>query len=185
MVGALAHGVARAEVLVRRAGIRDRELARAADQLAGNQERQQLLAEALQGNIAADQVVLVAAIRVAQGVRVVLQQVDLAADGLLGAVGQLVKQQVARAVVGDQLVQAIAFCSSELRVRADVQVEARGALGVDIRAAVLFHHGGEELAGNLVGTEAPGGILHVGDSILGFQAHDAAADGGHWPPFCT
>ena len=96
-------------------------LARAADQLAGDQERQQHVGDP--GELAGphDQVVLVAAVRVARRVGVVLEQVDVAADALVGQPLLGVDQQVfehplARAVVGDQLDQAVALGGGVLGV---------------------------------------------------------------------
>ncbi len=78
------------------------------DQLAGDQERQQHIGDPGELTGPHDQVVLVAAVGVARRVGVVLEQVDVAADALVGQALLGVDQQVfehplAGAVVGDQL----------------------------------------------------------------------------------
>ena len=68
---------------VHRAAGRLQHLARAGVDLAGDEERDQHVGELGEVAVALDEVVLVAAVGVAGGVGVVLEQVDLAADALL------------------------------------------------------------------------------------------------------
>src|SRR5690606_22012798 len=58
-------------------------LAGAADQLPGDQERDQNVGQSAELTVPAHEVVLVAAVRVAGGVGVVLEQVDIAGDALV------------------------------------------------------------------------------------------------------
>ena len=75
VLGALAHAVHRAP-----RGLQ--HLPRAGVDLAGDEERDEHVGELGEVALALDEVVLVAAVRVARGVGVVLEQVDLAADAL-------------------------------------------------------------------------------------------------------
>ena len=131
-------------------------LARAADQLARDQERQQHVGDP--GELARphDEVVLVAAVGVARRVGVVLEQVDVAADALVGEALLGVDQQVlqhalAGAVVGDQLDEAVALGGRVLGVRPHVEVEPRAVAEEDVGAAAPRHHPPEQVAGNFVG----------------------------------
>ena len=76
VLGALAHAVHRAAC-----GLQ--HLARTGVDLAGDEERDQHVGELREVAVALDEVVLVTAVRVARGVGVVLEQVDLAADAFL------------------------------------------------------------------------------------------------------
>src|SRR3954454_3492212 len=73
---ALAHGV-------RRTPGRLRDLARPHHNLPGHQERDEDVRETVELARAADQVVFVAAVGVAGGIGVVLEQIDLAGDALV------------------------------------------------------------------------------------------------------
>ena len=123
VLGALATG------RTSRAFGRLQHLARAADQLAGDQERQQHVGDP--GELAGphDQVVLVAAVRVARRVGVVLEQIDVAADALvgqplLGVDQQVLEHPLAGAVVGDQLREVVALGGGVLGVAAHVEIVA-------------------------------------------------------------
>jgi hypothetical protein len=103
-LGQAVHGAAR--------GLQN--LAGAADQLAGDQERQEHVGDP--GELAGpgDTEVLVATVGVAGRVGVVLEQEDVAADALVGQPALGVDQQVledplARLVVRDQLNQVVAL----------------------------------------------------------------------------
>jgi hypothetical protein len=103
-------------------------LARAADELAGDEEGQQDVRDPGELPGPGDQVVLVAAVGVARGVGVVLEQVDVAADALvdqppLGVDQEVFEDPLAGLVVGDELVQRVALRRGVLGVAADVQVE--------------------------------------------------------------
>ena len=83
-------------------------LAGAADDLPGDQERDQDVGEPAELAVPADQVVLVAAVGVAGGVGVVLEQVDVAGDALLaqpplGVDQQALEDPLPRLVVRDQV----------------------------------------------------------------------------------
>src|SRR6202043_3227884 len=152
-------------------------LARATDQLAGDQERQQHVGDPGELASADDQVVLVATVRVARRVCVVLEQVDVAADALVGEPLLGVDQQVfenplARAVVGDQLNQAVALRGGVLGVAADIEVQARAITQEDVRAAAPRHHTAEQVARDLVRTEPAVAVERAGDTEFGLDSHD-------------
>ena len=121
-----------------------------------------------------DEVVLVAAVGVARGVGVVLEQEDVAADALVGQAALGVEQQVledplARLVVGDQLGERVALRGGVLRVRADVEVEARAVAQEDVGRPPPRHDPAEQVAGHLVGREAPLAVEGAGDTELGLD----------------
>ena len=104
-------------------------LAGPADQLPGDQERDQHVGQPGELAVPAHQVVLVAAVGVAGRVGVVLEQVDVAGDALfvqapLGVGEQPLQDPLAGLVVDDQLAHGVALGGGVLRVRADVQVQA-------------------------------------------------------------
>ncbi len=154
-------------------------LARAADELAGDQERQQHIGDP--GELAGphDQIVLVAAVRVARRVGVVLEQIDVAADALvgqplLGVDQQVLEHPLACAVVGDQLDQAVALGGRVLGVATDVEVQPRAVAQEDIGAAAPRHHPAEQIAGDLVGTQPAMAVKGAGHTEFGLDAHDSS-----------
>ena len=153
-------------------------LAGAADQLAGDQEGQQHVGDP--GELAGphDEVVLVAAVGVARRVGVVLEQVDVAADALIGQPLLGVDQQVfehplARAVMGDQLDQAVAFGSRIFGMATDVQVQPCAVAQENVGAAAPRDHPSKQVAGYFVGRQTAMTVKSAGDTEFGFDAHDS------------
>src|SRR6185503_466867 len=104
-------------------------LAGADDDLAADQERDEDVGQPAELAVPADQVVLVAAVAVAGGVGVVLEQVDVAGDALLGEAlfgvdQQALEDALAGLVVDDELGEVVALGGGVLGVAADVEVEA-------------------------------------------------------------
>ncbi len=124
-----------------RGGLRSlQHLAGAADELAGDQEGQQHVGDPGEFTGPHDQVVLVAAVGVARRVGVVLEQVDVAADAfigqpLLGVDQQVFEHPLTRAVMGDQLHQAVALSGGVFGMATDVEVQARAVAQENIGAA--------------------------------------------------
>ena len=121
VVSTLAHHKPSLKVLVWCALRGNGDLARTTHQLPGNQERQQLLTQRLERHLPADEVIFVASIGIAQGVCVVLEQVDLPADSpfrqpRLRVHSHLMQGGFARTVISDELVQRIAFRRGDFRV---------------------------------------------------------------------
>ena len=171
MLGALAQA--------ERSGLgRLQHLARAADQLAGDQERQQHIGDPGELTGPHDQIVLVAAVRVARRVGVVLEQVDVAADALvgqplLGVDQQILQDPLAGAVVGDQLHQAVALGGRVLRVASDIEVQPRAVAQEDVGAAAPRHHPAKEIAGDFVGAQSAMAVKGAGHTEFGLDAHDS------------
>jgi hypothetical protein len=107
----------------------------------------------------AGEVVLVAAVGVARRVGVVLEQVDVAADALLGetllgAGQQALEDALAGLVVNDELVDRVALGRRVLGVRADVEVQTGTVGEEDVGAAPPGDDPAEEVAGDLVGAQS-------------------------------
>ncbi len=152
-------------------------LARPADQLPGDQERHQHVGDLGEVADPGDQVVLVAAVGVAVAVGVVLEQVDVTADAfarqpLLGVDDQVLEDAFAGPVMVDQLHQVVALGGGVLRVRSDVEVDARSVAQEDIAAPAPGHHAAEEIARDFVGGEPPGAARRARDPVLGLQPVD-------------
>ena len=119
-----------------------------------------------------------AAVGVARRVGVVLEQVDVAADALVGQPLLGVDQQVfqhplARAVVGDQLHQAVAFGGGVLGMAADVEVQPGAVAQENVGAAAPGHHPPKQVAGHFVGRQPPVTVECAGDTEFGLDAHDS------------
>ena len=110
--------------------------------LAGHQERHELLNQVVELQLAADQVVLVAAVGVARRVHVVLEQVQFTVEGaalgtreqaLAGGTRQIGEEQLTSAFLCEQLVNAAAFGGGVLGVRTHIKVEPTAVGQEDVR----------------------------------------------------
>lgn len=170
VLGALGEAVHRAA-----RGLQD--LARAADELAGDEEGQQHVGDPGELPGPGHQVVLVAAVGVARGVGVVLEQEDVAADALVGepALGvheEVLEDPLACFVVRDELGQVVALGRRVFRVRAHVEVEP-GAVGQEhVGRASPRDDPPEEVARDLVGREPALAVKGARDPELGLDAKD-------------
>jgi len=120
----------------------------------------------------------VAAVGVARRVGVVLEQVDIAADTLvgqplLGIDEQVFEHSLAGAVVGDQLCQAVAFGGGVFGVAAHIEVQPGAVAEENVRAAAPGNHAPEQVAGYFVGRQASVSVEGAGDTEFGFNAHDS------------
>ena len=172
MLGPLAHAVHRA------AG-RLQHLPRARVDLAGHEERDEHVGELGEVAVALDEVVLVAAVGVAGGVGVVLEQVDLAADALLaepllGAADQALEVALPRLVVDDEILDRVALGRGVLGVAADVEVEAGAVLEEHVARAAPRHDAAEQVAGDLVGAQPALAAQRAGDAVLVLEPEDAS-----------
>src|SRR6185436_11585343 len=130
------------------------DLAGAAGDLAADQERDQDVGKLLELPGAADEVVLVTAIGVARRVGVVLEDVDLAGDALVGypllGVGdKALDDALAGLVVGDQLPDVVALGSGVLGVAAHVEIEPGAVREKDVGRTAPGHDLAEEVARHL------------------------------------
>ena len=175
VLGALADGVGRA---ARRLG----DLAGAHHDLPGHQERDQHVRQPAELPRPADQVVLVAAVGVAGGVGVVLEQVDLAGDALvvqplLGVEQQPLEHPLPRLVVGDQLGDVVALRRGVLGVAADVEVEPGAVAQEDVARPAPADDLAEQVAGDLVGTQPALPLERARDAVLVLDAEDPPVHG--------
>ncbi len=157
-------------------------LARAAEDLAADEEGDQHVGQTLELAVARHQVVLVAAVRVACRVGVVLEQEDLAGDALLVEAGlgrgqQALEDALTGLVVGDQLQHRVALRGGVLGVGADVQVQAGAVLEEDVGRPAPRHHPPEQIASDLVGGQPALSPERTGDPVLVFEAKDAPVHG--------
>ena len=162
-------------------------LAGAADQLPGDQERDQHVGQPGELAVPADQVVLVAAVGVAGRVGVVLEQVDVAGDALfvqppLGVDEQALQDPLAGLVVDDQLAHGVALGRGVLRVRADVQVQPGAVAQEDVAGAPPGHDAAEEVAGDLVRGQATLTAERAGDAVFVFESEDPPVHDDHLMP---
>ncbi len=154
-------------------------LARPREDLPGDEERDQALGQALEGHVAADQVVLVTAVGVARGVGVVLEEEDVAGDPvlakpLLRLVQEILDDALARLVVDDEVGDVIALRSRVLGMEARVEIEPRPVLEEDIGVARPGNDLLEQVARDVVGRETPLAVERARQAVLVLQAEDAA-----------
>jgi hypothetical protein len=102
-----------------------------------------------------DQVVLVAAVRVAGGVGVVLEQVDLTGDALvvqalLRVDEQALQDPLAGTVVHHHVGHRVTLGRGVLRVRSDVQIETGAVAEEDVARPAPGDDPAEQVAGDLV-----------------------------------
>ena len=164
-------------------------LARAADELAGDEEGQQDVGDPGELPCPRDQVVLVAAVGVARGVGVVLEQVDVAADALvdqppLGVDQEVFEDPFAGLVVGDELGQRVALGGGVLGVAAHVQVEPGTVAQEHVRRPAPRHDPAEQVARHLVRGQAPLAMEGARDPELGLETEDPPLH-AHQPKRCT
>jgi hypothetical protein len=108
--------------------------------------------------LASHEVVLVAAVGVAGGVGVVLEQVDVADHAVVAQAPLRVDQQtlehpLAGLVVRDELDRVVALGGRVLGVAAHVEVQARPVAQEDVAAAPPGDDPAEEVARDLVGAQ--------------------------------
>ena len=149
-----------------------------ADQLAGDEERDEDLGEAAELAVAADEVVLVAAVGVPGGVGVVLEQVDVAGDALvvealLGVDHEAFEDALAGPVVFDQVLDRVALGGGVLGVGADVEVEAGAVAEEHVGGAAPGDHSPEEVAGHFVRRQAALSPEGASDPVFGLQSENA------------
>ena len=154
--------------------------------LAGDEERDQHLGVVAEVVAARREVVLVAAVAVAGRVRVVLEEVDDAADPLLAQPllrrpEELLEDPLPRLVVGDEVEDRVALRGGVLGVRAHVEVEPGSVGQEDVAAPAPRHHPAEEVAGHLVRAQAALAPEGAGDAVLVLQPEDPALHAENLP----
>ena len=161
------------------AASRLQDLARPGVNLAGNEERDEHLG--IMGEVVPPrrQVVLVAAVGVAGGVGVVLEQEDDAPDALfaqarLGRHDQVLEYALARLVVDDEVADRVTFGGGVLGVAADVEVETGPVFQEHVGRPAPRHHAPEKVARHLVRAQAALAAKGAGNAVLVLQAEDAS-----------
>ena len=152
-------------------------LARAGVDLAGHEERDQDVGELAEVAVALDEVVLVAAVGVAGGVGVVLEEEDLAADAflaqpLLGAVDETFEDPLPRLVVHDEVRDRVALGGRVLGVAADVEVEPRAVLEEDVARPAPRDDPPEQVARDLVRAQPALTAQRARDAVLVLESED-------------
>ena len=125
------------------------------------------------------EVVLVAAVGVARGVGVVLEEEDVAGDPvlpepLLGLVQQVLDDALARLVVDDQVGDVVALGRGVLGMEAGVEVEAGAVLEEDVGVAGAGDDLLEEVARDVVGREPALAVQGAGEAVLVLDPEDPA-----------
>ena len=156
-----------------------KHLARAREDLPGHEERDQALGQPLEGHVPADQVVLVAAVGVARGVGVVLEEQDVAGDAvlaepLLGLVQQVLHDALARLVVDHQIGDVVALGGRVLGMEPGVEIEARPVLEEHVGVAGARDDLLEEVPRHVVGRQAALAVQGAGETVLVLEAEDPA-----------
>ena len=171
MLGALRNAVHRAP-----RGLQ--HLARSGVDLARHEERDQHVGELREVAFALDEIVLVAAVRVARAVGVVLEQEHFAADAffaeaLFRTLHEALEDALPRLVVDHDVVDGVALGGRVLGVAPDVEVEAGTVLEEDVARTAPGHDAAEQVAGHLVGAEPALAAERAGDAVLVLEAEDA------------
>jgi hypothetical protein len=146
-----------------------------ADDLPGDQERDQDVGEPAEFPVPSHEVVLVAAVGVARGVRVVLEQVDVPGDAFLaqppvGVDEQALQDPFPGLVVDHQVGDAVALRGRVLGVAADVEVEPGPVAQEHVAAAAPRDHAAEQVPGHLVRRELAAAPERARDPVLVLQA---------------
>ena len=145
-----------------------------ADDLPGDQERDQDVGQAAELAMAPDQVVLVTAVGVARGVGVVLEQVDVAGDALfpqppVGVDQQAFQDPFPGLVVNHQVGDAVAFRGRVLGMAAHVEVEPGPVAQEHVAAAAPRDHAPEQVPGHFVRRELSAAPERARDPVLVLQ----------------
>ena len=150
----------------------------AREDLAGDEEGDEPFGQPLEGHVPADQVVLVAAVGVAGGVRVVLEEQDVAGDAvfaepLLRLVQQVLDDALARLVMDDEVGDVVALGRGVLGMEARVEIEAGAVLEEDVGVAGARDDLLEEVPRHVVGRQAALAVQGAGEAVLVLEAEDA------------
>src|SRR2546425_13345591 len=153
-------------------------LAGAGKDLPGDEERDEGLGQALKGDIAADQIVLVAAVGVAGRVGVVLEQQDISRnavfpEALFGLVQEVLHDALAGLVVNDQLGDVVAFRGRVLGVEAGIEIEPGPVFEKDIGIPGTGDHLLEQITRDVIRRQTALAVQGAGEPVLVLEAEDA------------
>src|SRR6266568_5639981 len=130
---------------------RAQDLAGASEDLAGHEEGNETGGEALEGDVTASQIVLVAAVRVPDRIRVVLEGQDGFSEPLLveevaGPEQEVCDDALASLVVSHQIGDLVGFGGRIFRVKPTVKIEAAAILKEDVSLLRAGHRLIEDIA---------------------------------------
>ncbi len=153
-------------------------LARARVDLARDEERDEHVGELGEVALALDEVVLVAAVRVARAVGVVLEEEHLAAyalfaEALLRALDEALEDAFSGLVVDDEVADRVALGCRVLGMAADVEVEAGAVLEEHVARPTPRDDPAEEVTSDLVGAQPALAAQGAGDAVFVLEAEDA------------
>ena len=175
VLGALADAVHRAPGSLQ-------HLACPADNLPGDQERDQDVGQPAELAVPADQVVLVAPVGVAGRVGVVLEQVDVPGDALFPEPPVRVHQQafqdpLAGLVVDHQVQDVVALGGGVLGVAAHIEVEPGAVAQEHVTAPAPGNHAAEEVPGYLIRGQPTAAAEGAGDPVFVLKPEDSSVHG--------
>src|SRR5918994_1901718 len=132
-------------------------------------------------------VVLVAAVRVARGVRVVLEQVDAAPDALVAQLlrrrnQELLEDPLTGLVMGQQVEDRVALRRGVLGVTAHVEVQPGAVCEEHVARPAPRHHPAEQVARHLVGAQPPLPPQGERDPVLVLEPEDPPLHHRNLPP---
>ena len=176
MLGALADAVDRAA----RGG---QDLACAADDLAGDEERNEDVGEPAELTLPANQIVLVTSVGVAGRIGVVLEEVDVAGDALFAQPAFGVDQQtfegaLAGLVVHHQVDDVVAFGRRVFGMAPDVEVEACAVAEKDVAGSAPRDDPPKQVPSDLIGRQPPLAVERAGNAVLVLQAENPPVHAG-------
>jgi hypothetical protein len=125
----------------------------------------------------------VAAVRVARGVGVVLEEQDVTRDAvlaepLLGLVQQILHDALARLVMDHQIGDVVTLGSGVLGMEAGVEVQPRPVLQEDVGVAGARDDLLEEVPRHVVGRQATLAVQGAGEAVLVLETEDPALHEG-------
>ena len=149
------------------------------EDLARHEKGNQHLDEVRERGVARDEVVLVAPVRVARGVRVVLEGPDVPRDAVLGqatlsALHEILHDSLPRPVARHQVEHLVAFGRRILGMESGVDVEARAVRQEDVRRQGARHHFLEQVARENLDGNRRVSVPRARHAVLALEAEDPA-----------
>src|SRR5713101_8522364 len=134
---------------------RSQDLARAREDLAGHEEGNEAGGEGLEGDVAASQIVLVAAVGVPDRIRVVFEGEDGSGESLLvdeaaGPDQEVGDDAIAGLVVSHQFSEVVAFGGRVFRMKPAVEIETAAVLEKDVSFSRPGHRLIEDIADDVL-----------------------------------
>ena len=159
------------------------DLAGAREDLAGDQERDELLGHVIEVRGPLGEVVLVATVGVADEIGVVLEDRQVAGKALLvhlvlGVPQQVFEDAVAGLVVDDHVLRAGALGRGVLGMAAGIEVEAGAVFQEDVQEALGGDELLEQVTNDLFGGQGAAPVGREGNAVFVFEAVNAFLHSG-------